>query len=74
MNLRKTYIVTTSLLGVYSTVRRYQKKRRPVRAKHKGALPHQTNKYLELTQSQVKEEFKKRIAAGECLSQDEYTK
>ncbi len=73
MKLRKTLIIVTSFLGVYNTVRRYQKKRRPARTRHKQITIQQTNTYLQLTPGQVREEFKKRIAAGEWLSQNEYS-
>ena len=73
MRLRKSLIVFSSLLGVYNTVRRYHKKRRLVRVKHKQINTLQANKYLQFTPAQVREEFKNRIAAGEWLSQDEYT-
>ena len=73
MRLRKSIIIVTSLLGVYDTVRRYQKKRRPLRVKRKQIKAQETNKYLQLSSSQVLEEFKNRIGAGEWLSQDEYT-
>ena len=73
MKLRKTLIIVTSIFGVYSTVRKYQKKKRTVSAKLKIVTLLQTNKYLLLSQEQVLSEFKKRIAAGEWLSKDEYT-
>ena len=73
MKIRKTLIVITSLLGIYSTVRKYQKSKRPVTTKRKQMNSQQTNEYLHLTAEQVREEFKKRISAGEWLSPDEYT-
>ena len=73
MKLRKTLIVVSSLLGIYSTVRKYQKSKRPVRTKRRQVIAHPTNRYSTLTGDQVREEFKNRIAAGEWLSQDEYT-
>ena len=73
MRFPKTLIVVTSWLGVYKTVRRYQKKKRPVRPRRRLINTQQTNKYLHLTADQVREEFKNRIAAGDWLNQEEYT-
>lgn len=72
MKFRKTLIVITSLLGVYNTVRKYQKHRRPTRVKTKQTIK-PANKYVTFTSQQVREEFKNRIAAGEWLTEDEYT-
>lgn len=70
MKILKSVIIVTSAVGLYEALKNYKNKNKPVRRRRINET--QTDRYKNLSQAELKEQFKQRIASGEWLSKEEY--